>query len=61
MADLQDDLQDSATYTLRACPKHRVAVKGERSCGCMVFMCGCVGTCDDYYHGDGVLLEGEND
>lgn len=59
MPDQQQTLPDKA-WTLRACPKHRVAIKGERSCGCIVFMCGCVGTCDDYHHGDGVLLEADN-
>ena len=47
--------------TLRACPKHMVASKGTRPCGCEVFICGCVLTCDDYHHGDGVLLEDSDD
>lgn len=29
----------------------------ERPCGCVEYECGAVLTCDDYHHGDGILLD----
>jgi hypothetical protein len=53
MADTERSLQSCPGHG-KTC--HAIATK-KRPCGCVEFACGSTLTCDDYHHGDGVLLD----